>query len=251
MVRIIMSGCNGRMGQVISGIVEADSDAQIVAGVDIFTEKKNSYPVYKSIDEVKEEADVVIDFSNPSNLDSLLAAGEAKGLALVLCTTGYSKEQLDKINEAAKKTAVLRSANMSVGVNVLFKLVAEATKVLSERGYDIDIVEEHHRNKLDAPSGTAIAIADAINEAANNKYEYVYDRSSRREKRPDNEIGISSVRGGSIVGVHDAIFAGLDEVIEIKHTAYSRAIFGKGAVAAAKYLLGKGAGMYSMQDVIA
>ena len=251
MVKIIMSGCNGRMGQVITGIVAGDENASIVAGVDINAAKKNDYPVYDNIDSVVEDGDVVIDFSSPKTLDSLLKAAKEKKYALVLCSTGYSEEQIASISKASGDTAILRSANMSLGVNVLLKLVADAAKVLADSGFDIEIVEQHHNKKLDAPSGPAIAIADSINKAMNNRYGYVYDRSERRIARPADEIGISSVRGGSIVGDHEVIYAGMDEVISIKHTAYSRSIFGKGAVSAAKFICGRPAGLYSMQDVIA
>jgi 4-hydroxy-tetrahydrodipicolinate reductase len=251
MVKIIMSGCNGRMGQVITGIVAGDENASIVAGVDINAAKKNDYPVYDNIDSVVEDGDVIIDFSSPKTLDSLLKAAKEKKYALVLCSTGYSEEQIASISKASADIAILRSANMSLGVNVLLKLVADAAKVLADSGFDIEIVEQHHNKKLDAPSGTAIAIADSINKAMNNRYGYVYDRSERRIARPADEIGISSVRGGSIVGDHEVIYAGMDEVISIKHTAYSRSIFGKGAVSAAKFICGRPAGLYSMQDVIA
>ena len=196
------------------------------------------------------EADAVIDFSSPVALNDILSVGIEKNLPLVLCTTGYSEEQLAKINEASKKVAILRSANMSLGINLLLGLVQAAAKVLSDANFDIELVEKHHNQKVDAPSGTALALADAINEALNNEYNYKYDRSAERVKRDKKEIGISAVRGGTIVGEHEVIFAGTDEVIEFKHTAYSKAIFGKGAVSAAKYLAGKPAGMYSMKDVI-
>ena len=250
MTRIIMCGCNGKMGRVISQLVKEDPAAEIVAGVDISGEQLDSYPVFTSIRECNVEADAVIDFSAPVALQDILAVGIEKNLPLVLCTTGYNEEQLNQIQEAAKKVAVLRSANMSLGVNLLLGLVQAAAKVLAEADFDIELVEKHHNQKVDAPSGTALALADAINEALNNEYSYKYDRSAERVKRDKKEIGISAVRGGSIVGEHEVIFAGTDEVIEFKHTAYSKAIFGKGAVSAAKYLKGKTAGMYSMKDVI-
>ncbi len=250
MTRIIMCGCNGKMGRVISQLVKEDGNAEIVAGVDISGEQLDSYPVFTKITECNVEADAVIDFSAPVALDDILAAGIAKNLPLVLCTTGYNEEQLAKINEAAGKVAILRSANMSLGINLLLGLVQAAAKVLSDANFDIELVEKHHNQKVDAPSGTALALADAINEALNNEYNYKYDRSAERVKRDKKEIGISAVRGGTIVGEHEVIFAGTDEVIEFKHTAYSKAIFGKGAVSAAKFLAGKPAGMYSMKDVI-
>ena len=250
MVKIIMHGCNGHMGQVISGIVEKDPDAEIVAGIDIADQGKNSYPVFTDIDTCQVEADAIIDFSSAKATDKLLEYSAARQIPVVLCSTGLSEEQLSKVEETSKKVAVLKSANMSLGINTLLKLVQDAAKVLATAGFDMEIVEKHHRLKVDAPSGTALALADSINEAMDNKYHYVYDRSQKREKRDDKEIGISAVRGGTIVGEHEIIFAGQDEVIEFKHTAYSKAIFGKGAVEAAKFLAGKPAGRYDMSDVI-
>lgn len=250
MVKIIMHGCNGHMGQVISGIVEKDPDAEIVAGIDIADRGKNSYPVFTDIDTCQVEADAIIDFSSAKATDKLLEYSAARQIPVVLCSTGLSEEQLAKVEETSKKVAVLKSANMSLGINTLLKLVQDAAKVLATAGFDMEIVEKHHRLKVDAPSGTALALADSINEAMDNKYHYVYDRSQKREKRDDKEIGISAVRGGTIVGEHEIIFAGQDEVIEFKHTAYSKAIFGKGAVEAAKFLAGKPAGRYDMSDVI-
>ena len=250
MVKIIMHGCNGHMGQVISEIVEKDPNAQIVAGIDIADQGKNSYPVFTNIDECQVEADAVIDFSSPKAFDKLMDYCEKRNMPVVLCTTGLSEEQLARVEESAKKIAVLKSANMSLGINTLLKLVQDAAKVLATAGFDMEIVEKHHNQKLDAPSGTALALADSMNDALGHVYEYKYDRSSERKKRDPHEIGISAVRGGSIVGEHEVIFAGLDEVIEFKHTAYSRSVFGKGAVEAAKFLAGKEAGFYDMQDAI-
>ena len=250
MVKIIMHGCNGHMGQVISGIVEKDPDAEIVAGIDIADQGKNSYPVFTDIDACQVEADAIIDFSSAKATDKLLEYSAARQIPVVLCSTGLSQEQLAKVEETSRKVAVLKSANMSLGINTLLKLVQDAAKVLATAGFDMEIVEKHHRLKVDAPSGTALALADTINEAMDNQYHYVYDRSQKREKRDDKEIGISAVRGGTIVGEHEIIFAGQDEVIEFKHTAYSKAIFGKGAVEAAKFLAGKPAGRYDMSDVI-
>lgn len=250
MVKIIMHGCNGHMCQVISGIVEKDPDAEIVAGIDIADQGKNSYPVFTDIDACQVEADAIIDFSSAKATDKLLEYSAARQIPVVLCSTGLSQEQLAKVEETSRKVAVLKSANMSLGINTLLKLVQDAARVLAAAGFDMEIVEKHHRLKLDAPSGTALALADSINEAMDNQYHYVYDRSQKREKRDDKEIGISAVRGGTIVGEHEIIFAGQDEVIEFKHTAYSKAIFGKGAVEAAKFLAGKPAGRYDMSDVI-
>lgn len=250
MVKIIMHGCNGHMGQVISDIVEKDPDAEIVAGIDIADQGKNSYPVFTDIDACQVEADAIIDFSSAKATDKLLEYSAARQIPVVLCSTGLSQEQLAKVEETSRKVAVLKSANMSLGINTLLKLVQDAARVLAAAGFDMEIVEKHHRLKLDAPSGTALALADSINEAMDNQYHYVYDRSQKREKRDDKEIGISAVRGGTIVGEHEIIFAGQDEVIEFKHTAYSKTIFGKGAVEAAKFLAGKPAGRYDMSDVI-
>ena len=250
MVRAIMHGCNGHMGQVITGLIKADEGIELVAGIDKYTGIANDYPVFESLEKCDVEADVIFDFSNAAAADALLTYCEEKKMPVVLCTTGLSEEQLAKIPEAAKKTAVLKSANMSLGINLLMKLLKEATKVLAPAGYDMEIVEKHHNQKLDAPSGTAIALADSMNEAMDEAYHYVYDRSQERKKRDTKEIGISAVRGGTIVGEHEVLFAGTDEVIEFKHTAYSKTIFGKGAVEAAKFLAGKPAGLYDMSDVI-
>ena len=219
MVRAIMHGCNGKMGRAITTLAKEDAEVEIVAGVDAYTEVANEYPVFDSIEKCDVEADVVIDFSNAKAVDGLLDYCVEKQIPVVLCTTGLSEEQLQEVEEASKKVAVLRS-------------------------------EKHHNQKLDAPSGTAIALADSINEAADGQYEYVYDRSQVRKKRDKKELGISAVRGGTIVGEHEVLFAGIDEVIEFKHTAYSRTVFGKGAVEAAKFLAGKEAGKYDMSDVI-
>lgn len=250
MVRFIMHGCNGKMGQVISKIVKGDPNAEMVAGIDKYMGITNEYPVFESIDKCDVEADVIIDFSNASAVDGLLDYCVEKKIPVVLCTTGLSEAQLQRVNEASKEVAVLKSANMSLGVNMLLKLLQDAAKVLAPAGFDIELVEKHHNQKVDAPSGTALALADSINEALDNEYTYNYDRSQVRQKRDKKEIGIVAVRGGTIVGEHEVIFAGEDEVIEFKHTAYSKAIFGKGAVEAGKFLKGKEAGLYDMKDVI-
>lgn len=250
MVKIIMHGCNGRMGRVITDLVSQESEATIVAGVDKFGNSTGEFPVFDSIEKCDVSADVIIDFSNASAVDSVLDFAVEKKISVVLCTTGLSDDQLAKVKETSSKVAVLKSANMSVGVNVLMKVLRDAAPTLAAAGFDIEIVEKHHNQKLDAPSGTAIALADSINDSLNNEYEYVYDRSTRREKRPEKEIGISAVRGGTIVGDHDVIFAGLDEVVTLSHRAYSRSIFAKGAIEAAKFLSGKPAGMYDMSNVI-
>ena len=249
MIRIILHGCSGRMGHIITNICSDDPSTEIVAGVDAFGEAYADYPVYRTLAECP-EADVVIDFSNASAVDGLLDFCVEKKLPVVVCTTGLSKEQTEKLNAASLKTAVLKSANMSLGINLIEALLKEAAPKLAAAGFDIEIVEKHHNQKVDAPSGTALALADAANSALSEPYEYVYDRTGRREKRPVKEIGISAVRGGSIVGDHDVIFAGQDEVITFSHRAYSRAVFGKGAVEAAKYLAGKDSGFYTMSDVL-
>ncbi len=250
MVKVIMHGCNGKMGKMITNLLANDTEAQIVAGIDAFDEGKNVFPVFSSIDKCDVEADVIIDFSIAKAVDGLLDYCVEKNVPCVLCTTGLSAEQLEKVSKASEKVAILKSANMSLGINMLLKLVKEATAVLAPAGFDIEIVEKHHNLKVDAPSGTALALADSINEELNNSYEYVYDRSQVREKRKQNEIGISAVRGGTIVGDHDIIFAGEDEVITFNHRAYSKAVFAKGAIQAAKFLKGKASGMYDMSDVI-
>ena len=229
MINAIMHGCNGKMGQVITGLAAE---------------------VFSSLEECTVEADVVIDFSAAPAVDELLAACIQKKLPCVLCTTGLSGEQLQRVQEASGQIAVLKSANMSLGINMLLQLLKEAAGLLAPAGFDIEIVEKHHNQKIDAPSGTAMALADSMNEELSGEYEYIYDRSKSREKRSRKEIGISAVRGGTIVGEHDVIFAGPDEVITFSHRAYSKAIFGKGALQAAKFLAGKPAGMYDMSHVI-
>ncbi len=250
MTNIIMNGCNGRMGRMITDIANKDTDVQIVAGIDAYDKVANDYPVFTNIFDCNVDADVIIDFSTASAIDDLLKYAVEKKIPVVLCTTGLTSEQLYNVQKASEKVAILKSANMSLGINTLMKILKVATEVLANRGYDIEIVEKHHNQKLDAPSGTALALAYCINQVLNNEYDYTYDRSSRREKRPEKEIGISAVRGGTIVGEHEVIYAGIDEVIEIKHTAYSRAVFAKGAVDAAKYLASKETGMYNMADVL-
>lgn len=250
MYRFIMHGCNGKMGQVISGLVAADEEACIVAGIDARDDGHNDYPVFSSFDSCDVKADAVIDFSVAPAVDALLDYCGQEKIPCVLCTTGLTNEQLNKVKKTSEHVAILKSANMSLGINLLLKLLKEAAGILAPAGFDMEIVEKHHNQKLDAPSGTALALADSINEEFAGAYEYVYDRSKARQKRDAKEIGISAVRGGTIVGDHDVIFAGADEVITFSHMAYSKAIFGKGAIQAAKFLAGKPAGMYDMQDVI-
>ena len=244
MIKVIIHGCSGRMGHIITDICQKEETIQVVAGVDAFGSAYADYPVFRTLEECP-EADVVIDFSTALAIDGLLSWCVDKKVAAVVCTTGLSDEQMQVLERA-----VLKSANMSVGINLLEKLIKEAAPKLAAAGFDIEIVEKHHNQKIDAPSGTALALADAANEALGKEYEYVYDRTVRRQKRPVKEIGISAVRGGSIVGDHDVIFAGQDEVITFSHRAYSRAVFGKGAVEAAKFLAGKEAGFYTMSDVL-
>ena len=221
-----------------------------MAGIDVREGTDLGYPVFPSLDQCSVEADVIVDFASPKAVDGLLAYSCREQVPVVLCTTGLSGEQLAAVEKASQVTAILRSANMSLGVNLLLKLVSDAARVLAGSGFDMEIVEKHHNQKVDAPSGTALALADSMNQAMDGQYAYTCDRSTRREKRNPKEIGISSVRGGSIVGEHDVIFAGRDEVLTLSHTAYSKAIFAKGALEAAKFLAGKKPGMYSMTDVV-
>lgn len=251
MVRAIMHGCNGKMGQTITGICKEDTGIEIVAGIDLYDGVPNDYPVFQTISQCDVKADVIIDFSNAKAIDDLLEYAVERQLPVVLCTTGLSEEQLQKVEATYEKVAILKSANMSLGVNTLLELLKKAALVFAPAGYDMEIVEKHHNLKLDAPSGTAIALADSMNEALDGKYNYVYDRSQVRQQRDKYEIGISAVRGGNIVGEHEVFFCGQDEVIEFKHTAYSKAVFAKGAVEAAKFLAGKPSGHYDMADVIA
>jgi len=251
MTKIIMHGCNGKMGQVITDICNHDPECEIVAGIDISDHiKTNPYPVFKTVKDCNVEADVVIDFSTATCVDALLDWCKEKRLPLVLCTTALSDETVNKVMLYSKEVAILRSANMSVGINMLLKELKNVASLLAPSGFDIEIVEKHHNQKIDAPSGTALALADSINESLGNEYNYVFDRTVKREKRSQKEIGISAVRGGSIVGEHEVIFAGRDEVITITHTAYSKALFANGAVMAAKFLKGKPAGLYDMSKVI-
>lgn len=250
MIKVIMHGCNGKMGQVITGLLAQDEEAQIVAGIDLSDHISNTYPVFSSLEECNVEADVIIDFASAKATTGLLDYCEKTKMPVVLCTTGLSEEQLIRVKKVSETVPILKSANMSLGINMLFKLLKEAAGILAPAGFDIEIVEKHHNLKIDAPSGTALALADSINDEMNNEYEYIFDRSQVRQKRDKKEIGISAVRGGTIVGDHDVIFAGTDEVITFSHTAYSKSVFAKGAIQAAKFLAGKPAGMYDMRDVI-
>lgn len=250
MTKIIMLGCNGRMGQMITDLVAQDDEAKIVAGIDVVNNRENPYPVFAALGECDVETDVIIDFSSANEFEARMDYAVEKQVPIIVCSTGLSEEQLAYMRQASEKVAILKSANMSLGINLLLKLVKEAAEKLAAEGFDVEIVEKHHNQKLDAPSGTALALADSVNEAVGGQYEYVYDRSQVRQKRGKKELGISAVRGGTIVGDHDVIFAGTDEVVTFSHTAYSRAVFAKGSIAAAKYIKGKGAGMYDMADVL-
>ncbi|NLK87984.1 MAG: 4-hydroxy-tetrahydrodipicolinate reductase [Clostridiaceae bacterium] len=249
MINILLSGCNGKMGQVITRMSEQYSDLRIVAGYDIADSGKNAYPVCTDLSECKLVPDVIIDFSNPSALAELMDYSVKNKIPAVIATTGLSKAQIKLLEKASRSIPVFFSANMSLGVNLVIDLVKRAARLL-ELNYDIEIIEKHHNQKLDAPSGTALAIADSINSVLAHKQEYVYDRHSRRKMRSKKEIGMHAVRGGTIVGEHSVIFAGNDEIIEINHTAMSKEIFGTGALRAARFLYGKGPGMYDMDDLI-
>lgn len=249
MINIILVGVNGKMGQVICRILENDNSAKVVCGIDINTQKKNDFPVYSSFEDVKEDCDVIIDFSNPASLSGTLSYALKNKKGIVLATTGLSAEQIASVKDASNSIPVFFSANMSLGVNLLIQLAKKATALLQE-SFDIEIIEKHHNLKIDAPSGTALAIADAINDTCSESNEYIYDRHSMRRKRNKNEIGIHSLRGGTIVGEHSVIFAGNDEIIELKHTATSKEIFAVGAIKAARFLAGKTPGFYSMDNLI-
>ena len=249
MTRIILTGCCGKMGHVIQSIVSTRNDCEIVAGVDVYDSKDCDFPVYSSISEVEQEADVIIDFSNPSLLDSILEYGKSTNTSLVIATTGYDDCQKKQIELASKECAVFFTYNYSMGVNLLASLAKKAVEVLGD-GFDIEIIEKHHNQKIDAPSGTALMLADAINEEVDNRMKYEYDRHSKREKRSKNEIGIHAVRGGTIVGEHEIIFAGRDEIITLSHSARSKEIFAVGAVNAAVFMTGKECGMYDMSQLI-
>lgn len=249
MLRIIMSGCNGRMGRVITQLVKERSDCEIVAGISIKDLGIFDYPVFDSPEKINVNADVVIDFSNPDLLEPLLKYCLEKKCPLILCTTGFSDLDVQRIKEAANSIPVFFSGNMSIGINMLIELSKLATKVLGD-DFDIEIIDTHHNQKLDAPSGTALMIADAISAAGSEEYQYIYDRHSFRGKRRKNEIGIHSIRAGAIVGEHEVIFAGQDEVLKISHIAQSKEIFAVGAINAARFIIDKKPGLYNMGDII-
>lgn len=251
MPNIIISGCNGRMGQVVTRMCAEKEDMNVVAGFDLYTKQLSTYPVFATACEFTGDADVIIDFSNPASLADLLDYCVKTNTAIVICTTGHSEEQLSAIANAATKIPVFRSGNMSLGINLLTRLIKKAATVLGN-DYDVEVIERHHKMKVDAPSGTAIMLAQAAADGLPYEAEYVYERQSVRKQRGEHEIGISAVRGGTIVGEHDVIFCGADEVIEFSHKAYSREVFANGAVAAAKYMATvTDPRMYSMDDVLA
>ena len=249
MTRIILTGACGHMGKVIQSVVENKEDCQIVAGVDKYDDNAASFPVYATLGEVNEEADVIIDFSNPSLLDDLLSFAINNKTAVVIATTGYDECQKKKIADASKQCPIFFTYNMSLGINLLASLAKKAVQILGN-DFDIEIVEQHHNQKIDAPSGTALMLADAISEEFDNPMKYEYDRHSKREKRTKNEIGIHSIRGGTIVGEHEIIFAGRDENITLSHSARSKEVFAVGAVNAAVFMTEKENGMYDMSGLI-
>ncbi len=252
MINIIMHGCNGKMGQVITKLVADDPDMTIVAGIDPNLSAPNPYPVFPSADECTVDADVIIDFSTAKAVRPLISFAKSKNIPIIICTTGLPSEDLDYIKEVSMNLPVFFSANMSLGVNLLIGLAKRATEILSDAGFDIEIIEKHHNQKIDAPSGTALAIADGINEVLDHQYNYQFDRSITRENRPKKEIGIHAIRGGTIVGEHDVIFAGQDEVITLGHNATSKEVFAVGAIKAAKFMYQKlhSPGLYNMAHLI-
>ena len=248
MIKVLLSGCLGKMGQVITRLSGNYNDLKIVAGVDIKSNDSLDYPVYKNVNDVLEDIDVIIDFSNPSLFDNLVSFAISKKIPLVMCTTGLSKEQIAKLKLASSNIPVFFSANMSMGINLLISLVKKAALALGDN-FDIEIIEKHHNQKIDAPSGTALLIADSINSVIPKK-DYVFDRHSKKQARAKSEIGIHSIRAGSISGEHSVIFASNDEIIEVSHTALSKNVFGDGALRASKFLCNKPAGLYTMDDLI-
>lgn len=249
-MKVLLHGCNGKMGRVMTRILDETPDVEVVSGVDVAHEKyENRYPVYPSLEEVKEDPDLLVDFSHHSTLDGLLSFGKHRNIPVVICTTGFTPEERERMVEASKSIPILNSPNMSLGVNLLLALVRRAAEALGD-GFDIEIVEKHHKEKVDSPSGTALLIADAINSALEGRMQYVYGRHAKTERRQRHEIGIHAVRGGALVGEHDVIFAGQGEVVEINHIALTRDVFAYGALGAMRFLLGKKPGLYSMKDVI-
>jgi 4-hydroxy-tetrahydrodipicolinate reductase len=249
MKKIILNGCNGKMGKVISSLVADRDDCEIVAGVDKVAFSGTPFPQFADISSVNVSADAIIDFSHPSALDGILDYAISNNLPVVLATTGYTDEDIEKIDSASKKIPVFFSANMSLGINLLSELAKKAAEVLGD-DFNIEIVEMHHNQKIDSPSGTALLLADEISSVKDNKPKYEYDRHSKRQKRDKNEIGIHSVRGGTIVGEHEVIFAGHDEIITLSHSARSKEIFASGAVNAAIFMADKTPGLYNMGNLI-
>lgn len=249
MVNIAIVGCNGKMGHFVADAVRDNSECSAMFGVDAFGENKYDFTVYKNFTDVKDVPDVIIDFSNPVVLDDMLEFALANSVPCVICTTGYSQEQVSKIKSASEKIAIFYSGNMSLGINLLIELTKEAAKVLGNE-FDIEIIEKHHNLKVDAPSGTALMIADGISETLDKEPQYVYDRHTYRKKRSKNEIGIHAVRGGTIVGEHEVIFAGRDEVVTISHQAQSKEVFAVGAVNAGVFLATQKPGMYNMGNLL-
>ena len=252
MTKTIIHGCNGKMGRSLVASIDGNPEFEVVAGVDAAVAAKSdwSFPVYAALADVQETADVVIDFSRADAVDALLEAAKAKGLAVVVATTGLSERQMNQLRETAKSVPIFQAANMSLGVNLLKALISQAASVLGS-AFDIEIVEKHHNTKRDAPSGTALALADSLKAARGQPMEYVHGREEKNKLRDKNEIGIHAVRGGNIVGEHEVIFAGQDERLTIAHAAYSKALFATGALKAAAYIAGKGPGFYSMEGMIA
>lgn len=248
MTTILLSGACGKMGKFVAACAADDENLKVIGGVDK-AETLTDFPIFHSFSDVTVNADVIIDFSNVALLDSLLGYAIDKKIPLVIATTGYSDEQISKIHTAAKQIPVFFTFNMSLGVNLLCSLAKKAASVLGN-DFDIEIVEKHHNQKIDAPSGTAIMLANTINKEFDDRLNYEYDRHSKRQKRTRNEIGIHSIRGGTIVGEHDVIFAGHDEVITLSHSAASKEVFAAGALKAAKFICGKTAGLYDMNDVV-
>lgn len=250
MTRLLLCGCGGKMGAAVQNFVKEREDCQIVAGVDITGAPQSGFPVYTEISEVAEPADVVIDFSHPSALPSILKYCQSHpGTAAILCTTGYSPQETAEITEAAKSMPLFYSRNMSLGINLLIELSKKAMRVLGNT-FDVEILEMHHNQKVDAPSGTALMLADAISQEQKDGMKYIYDRHSQRKKREKNEIGLHSVRGGTIVGEHQVIFSGQHEVITLFHSAQSKELFASGAINAAVFMKGKEPGLYSMPDLL-
>lgn len=249
-LRIFLNGCQGRMGQVMAGLIRENPEMSLVAGSDLKAQPTADYPVFTTANDCDVDFDVIIDFSNPAALPLLMDLMRRTGKPAVICTTGLSDNVRDQLEQISRQQAVFISANMSLGINILISLAQKAAAVLYPE-FDIEIVEAHHRQKLDAPSGTALMIADGIRRTlSDQKLDYVYDRTQRRIKRDSHEIGIHAIRGGTIVGEHTVIFAGDEETVSIHHSAQSRQVFARGALAAARFLAGKPAGLYSMQDLI-